>query len=139
MSGYLVDTNVISEIARPIPDRNVVTWLGEADPADLYISVVTLGEIRLGIENLGQGVRRSNLEQWLAHDLADWFGRNTLSVTPPIADRWARITAQAKSGGHVVDMADGLIAATAVEHELTLVTRNIKDFVPLGVALFNPW
>ena len=139
MSGYLVDTNVISEFAQPTPNFSVMLWFQEADPDELYASVVTFGEIRLGIENLPAGKRRSDLEGWLQTGLPGWFASNLLPVTRNIADRWGRLTIEAKRKGMMLTTADGLIAATALEHGLTLVTRNVKDFDGLGVAILNPW
>ena len=143
MSGsvgdFLIDTNVISEFVRPDPSERVIRWFESADPSTLFASVVTFGEIRLGIEDLPVGKRRTALEQWLEEGVPAWFESNLLPVTKAIADRWGRITIEAKRKGVTVATADGLIAATALEHGLTVVTRNVKDFDGLGVLLFNPW
>lgn len=139
MSGFLVDTNVISEFVKPNPEPNVISWFEEADPYGLFASVITLGEIRLGIEDLPLGKRRTDLELWLTTGLPAWFAANLLPVTGEIAERWARLTIEAKGRGLVLATTDGFIAATALIHNLTLVTRNTKDFTGLGVALVNPW
>ena len=139
MSGFLIDTNVISEFARPQPNLQVKLWFEAADPNSLFASVITFGEIRLGIEGLPAGKRRTALEQWLEEGLPGWFEANLLPVTKDIADRWGQITIEAKRKGVAVSTADGLIAATAIEHGLTLVTRNAKDFAVLGVPVHNPW
>lgn len=139
MNGYLVDTNVISEFVKASPSPSVTQWLGNAAPESLFVSVMTVGEIRLGIENLPPGKRRTDLETWLETGLPEWFASNLLSVTPAIADRWGRLTIQAKRKGMMLSTADGLIAATALEHDLALVTRNTKDFLDLGLAVVNPW
>lgn len=139
MSGFLVDTNVVSEFARTSPNESVVRWLEQTNPVRLYVSVITLGEIRLGIENLARGARRSQLERWLSFEVPGWFRQNLLSVTPSIAERWAYVTAMERSRGRVLSMADGMIAATALEQGLTVVTRNVKDFETLGVPLLDPW
>ena len=139
MTKYLIDTNVISELIRPVPERLVELWFQKADPASLFGSVVTWGEIRLGVENMPASRRRTEIEMWLATGLPEWFGANLLPVTKEIADQWGRITARARQSGITIATADGLIAATALEHGLTLVTRNVKDFVRLGVTFFDPW
>jgi len=114
-------------------------WFLIADPNRLFVSAITVGEIRLGIENLPQGRRRNELEHWLTTGLPDWFAPNILPVSQSIADRWGRLTILAKKNGTPLAVPDGLIAATAVEHQLTLVTRNTKDFACLPVQMLNPW
>ena len=138
MSGFLVDTNVISEFIRPQPDPRVIGWLDAADPESLFASVVTFGEIRLGIEDLPAGKRRAALEEWFEQGLPAWFDSHLLPVTKPIADRWGRITIEAKRKGALLTTADGLIAATAIEHDLAIMTRNVTDFATSGAAIINP-
>jgi predicted nucleic acid-binding protein len=137
--GYLIDTNVISEFVKATPSANVLLWMRAARPETLFASVVTFGEIRLGIENMPVGKRRSDLENWLAVGLPGWFQSQLLPVTKEIADQWGRLTISAKRRGMMLSTTDGLIAATALEHGMTLVTRNVKDFVGLGVSILNPW
>jgi predicted nucleic acid-binding protein len=137
--GFLVDTNVISEFTKPQPDLRVIDWLDIADTGYLFASVITYGEIRLGIEDLPSGRRRTELEIWLRIGVPGWFGSNLLPVTGVVADRWGRLTIQAKRRGVTIGAPDGLIAATALEHDLTIVTRNVKDFAGTCVAIFNPW
>ena len=139
MIGYLIDTNAISELAKPAPSLKVQQWFRDADPNTLYVSAMTFGEIRLGIENLPAGKRRSDLEVWFEVGLPAWFASNLLPITPAIADRWGRLTIQAKRKGITVATADGLIAATALEHDFALVTRNLNDFTGLGLTLLDPW
>ncbi len=139
MPRYLVDTNPISEFSRPKPDAAVMHWFRAADPLSLYTSVITLGELRLGIEDLPSGRRRNDLEDWLATGLPNWFAGNLLPVTGDIVERWAKLTIAAKRKGKTVGMSDGLIAATAFQHGLTLVTRDVSDFEDLGITLLNPW
>jgi toxin FitB len=136
---FLIDTNIISEFVRPEPSLRVRLWFEAADPESLFASVITFGEIRLGIEDLPPGIRRAALEQWFEEGLPAWFEAHLLPVTRAIAERWGHITIQAKRKGIFVSTADGLIAATAIEHGLTLVTRNVKDFAVLEVPIFNPW
>ena len=137
--SFLIDTNVVSEFVKPEPSLQVKYWFKSADPESLFASVITVGEIRLGIENLPVGKRRAALEQWLEEGVPEWFQANLLPVTKSIADRWGQMTSEAKRKGVTISTADGLIAATALEHDLTLVTRNAKDFAGVGVKLFNPW
>lgn len=139
MDEYLVDTNTISEFSKPMPNQGVVDWLRHTDPSLLYSSVITFGEIRLGIEDLPIGKRRADLETWFLTGLPTWFSGKTLPVTSEIADRWAKITIQAKQRGRTVATPDGLIAATALVHNLVIVTRNVSDFEPLGVPVLSPW
>ena len=139
MNGYLIDTNVISEFSKPFPSLEVRSWLQNADSETLFVSAITVGEIRLGVENLPPSKRRTDFEGWFESGLPTWFASNLLSVTPAIADHWGRLTIQAKRKGITVATADGLIAATALEHDLTLVTRNLSDFEGLGLALLDPW
>jgi predicted nucleic acid-binding protein len=140
MNGFLVDTNVLSEFGKTKePDANVRRWVETADPRSLFASVVTWGELRKGIESKRPDQRHSGLEQWLEHDLREWFESRLLPVTKTIANRWGVLAGQSKLQGRVLTMADGIIAATALEHDLTLITRNVKDFSGLGVTIFNPW
>ena len=141
MRGFLVDANVLSEFSRRgAPDQRVKSWLGAAAPGTLYVSVLTLAEIRRGIELLPPSKRRDQLEHWLENDLLEPFDdANVLPVTKGIGDRWAALSARAQQKGIQPSVIDGLLAATALEHDLILVTRNVKDFEQLGVGLFNPW
>jgi toxin FitB len=139
VTGFLVDTNVLSEFARTgTPDRNVDEWLRATPEDSLFSSVLTFAEIRRGIELLPAGKRKTQLEQWQV-DLGEAFSTCLLPVTKTVADRWAVLSAQAKRSGIVLADIDGLIAATALEHGLVVVTRNVKDFAGVGVALLNPW
>ena len=105
----------------------------------LFLSVVTLGELRKGIVLLPFGKRRSALEEWFHHDLIPRFHDRILPVTQMIADRWGTLSGDCQLKGTPLNTADGLIAATALQHGLTLVTRNVKDFTDLGLAILNPW
>ena len=105
----------------------------------MWASVFSFCEIRKGIECLAPGKRRTELEEWLERDLERWFEERLLLVTEAIADRWGTLSAQALDRGKPLPSIDGVVAATALEHGLTLVTRNVKDFAGLGVTLLNPW
>jgi len=141
MSGFLLDTNVISEFARPDnkPDPRVKQWLGAANSDSLYASVLTFGEIRRGIEKLPSGKRRTHLETWLEKDLHEWFDTRLLVINEAIANRWGLLAAAAQRTGKPLAIIDGLLAATALEHSLTVVTRNRADFMSAGVAILDPW
>jgi len=140
MSGFLLDTNVLSEFnRRGEPDPLVHQWLEAADPESLYVSVLTIGEIRLGVELLPPSKRRSQLEQWLEQDLPEWFEGRILPIDQSIADRWGSLRAQAQMKGRPLSVIDALLAATALRHNLILVSRNVRDFSVVGLAIINPW
>ena len=140
MSGFLLDTNVLSEFnRRGEPDQRVKHWLEEADTESLYASVLTFGEIRLGIELLPRSKRRTQLEQWLERDLPDWFEGRILPVDHPIADRWGLLRAQAQLRGRPLSVIDALLAATAFQHNLTIVSRNVTDFSGVELTVVNTW
>ena len=139
MSGFLLDTNVISELVKPRPKANVTAWIEVTDESLLYLSVLTLGEIRRGIAILPQSRRRATLEAWLGKDLRARFEERILPIDQEVADRWGLLTAAARDSGIVLPVIDGLLAATALEHNLTLVTRDTGQIPSMGVAVFNPW
>jgi predicted nucleic acid-binding protein len=117
----------------------VTGFLREAGRDNLFLSVVTIGEICKGIDLLPAGQKRNSLQRWLETDVRPWFDGRILPVTEGIAERWGHLSAAAKKQGITLAVADDIIAATAVEHGLTLATRNSKDFTSLGLAVFNPW
>ena len=139
MSGFLLDTNIISELVKPKPEANVTEWVENTDESLLYLSVLTLGEIRRGIAALPQSRRRATLEAWLDKDLRARFEGRILVIDQEVADRWGLLTAAARNSGIVLPVIDGLLAATALEHNLTLVTRDTGQIPSMGVAVFNPW
>ncbi|MDP1606534.1 MAG: type II toxin-antitoxin system VapC family toxin [Rhodocyclaceae bacterium] len=134
--SYLIDTNVLSELRRKSPDAGVVAWFSRRLPATLHLSVLTLGEIRKGIEGSSDETRRQSLLDWLETDLPAFFTGRVLPVDEAVADRWGRLAAAA---GRPLPAIDSLLAATALEHDLVLVTRNARDFSGLPVQIFNPW
>jgi len=138
-AGFLLDTNVPSELTRSSPNPRVSTWVGAQDSVSLYLSVVSVGEFRKGFCLLPQGRRRMQLEQWLEQFLLPLFSSRILPVTQSIANRWGVLSATCQVRGTPLNTADGMIAATALEHDLTLVTRNVKDFAELRVDLLDPW
>lgn len=139
MSGFLLDTNIISELVKPKPEANVTEWVENTDESLLYLSLLTLGEIRRGIAALPQSRRRATLEAWLDKDLRARFEGRILAIDQEVADRWGLLTAAARNSGIVLPVIDGLLAATALEHNLTLVTRDTGQIPSMGVAVLNPW
>ena len=133
--SLLVDTCVLSELVKPRPSQRVSEWFDAAPPDTLFVSVLTFGEIRKGIEKLPDGRRRARIVAWLETDLPKWFEDRILSIDAGVADEWGRLMAQ--SGN--IPAIDGLIAATALRHRLAVVTRNEADFAATGVDLLNPW
>jgi len=139
MSGFLLDTNCISELVCPRPAPRVVDWMEAADESLLYLSVLTLGEIRKGLAGLAQGRRRTHLETWLEIELQTRFAGRIVPVDAAIADRWGVIAAETKRKGKALPVIDGLLAATALHHNLTVVSRNAADFANAHVQVLNPW
>ena len=139
MSGFLLDTNCVSELVRVKPEPRVIEWLEATDEEMLYLSVLTLGEIRKGLAGLSQGKRRSHLETWLEVDLQTRFSDRILAIDAPVADRWGLLAAHAKRNGTPLPIIDGLLAATALHYNLTVVTRNAGDFANAQVQVMNPW
>jgi len=133
--SYLLDTNIVSETVRPNPNKAVITWLDQLPADALFVSVLTLGEIRKGIETLADRRRREKLRLWLEHELPAWFEGRVLPIDLAIADRWGRLLAEVD---RPVPTIDSLLAATALHHELRLVTRNSGDFEYPGLQVINP-
>ena len=134
--GNLIGTNVISELVRPKPDAAVLDWLANTPDDALFLSVLTLGEIRKGVEKLADIQRREKQCLWLEHDLRDWCGPRILPIGPDVADHWGRLLAQA---GRPVAATCRLLAATALHHDLRLVSRKTRDFDYAGLEVINPW
>jgi predicted nucleic acid-binding protein len=139
VSRFLLDTNVISELTKSKPEPKVTTWIDATDEELLFLSVLTLGEIRRGVVLLPRSARRTRLEAWLSGDLPLRFAERILSIDEEVADRWGHLAGLTSAKGIRMDVIDGLLAATAMRHNLTLVTRNTKDVAATGVSLFNPW
>ncbi len=135
----LLDTNVLSEVTRPAPDTRVLEWLDRLDEDRSFVSVVSIAEIRRGVALMDAGRKRDALAEWLARDLPQRFERRVLPVDEPVALAWGDLMGLAKRRGRGLSSMDGLIAATAIVQELTLATRNMKDFEGFGIDLFDPW
>lgn len=134
--SYLIDTNVLSELRRKAPDPGVVQWFSQRPAGTLYLSVPTLGEIRKGIEAMSDLPRRLALLGWLETELPAFFSGRILSIDSAVADRWGRLVAQA---GRPLPAIDSLLVATATQHGLILVTRNLRDVEGLGAQVLDPW
>lgn len=137
--GFLLDTNIPSELTRARPELRVVDWVDAQDNVSLHLSAISVGELRRGFTLLPQGRRRIQLEQWFQQYLLPLFADRVLSVTKSVGNRWGILGGECQLRGTPLNTADGLVAATALEHDLTVVTRNVKDFDQLGVTVFNPW
>ncbi len=136
---FLLDTNVVSEWVKPHPNMGVVSWLANIDEDRVFISVVTLAELRHGIERMAAGKRRDRLDEWLQAELPLRFEGRVLPIEGSIADIWGKIVARSEAAGRPLGVMDALIAATAKVHRLALVTRNVPHFDPLLRRVINPW
>jgi toxin FitB len=134
--SYLIDTHVLSELRRRAPEPRVVAWRGARPTRTLHLSVLTLGELRKGIEPMEEGERKRQILDWLEAELPAFFLGRVVPVDTRVADAWGRIVAKA---GRPVPAIDSLIAATALAWDLTLVTRNTRDFAFAGVPVVDPW
>jgi|ERR1017187_755101 predicted nucleic acid-binding protein len=139
MSGFLLDTNCVSELVRSRPEPRVLDWMEAADESLLYLSVLTLGEIRKGVAGLPQSRRRTHLETWLELELQVRFSGRILPIDAAVADRWGLLAAEAKRRGIPLSAIDGLLAATAIHYRLTIVSRNVTDFSNTQAQILNPW
>lgn len=137
--NYLLDTNVISEFAKQTPDPHVVAWLRRHADANLHLSVITIGEIQQGVARLPTSQRKADLAAWLRDTLLAAYASLIIPLDTATLLRWGTLTGDLLRTGRPLPVMDGLIAATALEHDLTLVTRNVGDFAGAGVPLLNPW
>ncbi len=134
--SYLIDTNVLSELRRRAPDAQVTRWFSERPSSSLYLSVLSLGELRKGIDALQDGERKHRQLDWLELELPVFFAGRILPIDAKVADRWGRLLAQVK---RPLPAIDSLLAATALHHGMSLVTRNLKDFQYQDLSLIDPW
>lgn len=139
MSGFLIDMCVLSELQKPKPNASVVSWMSETDVSLLYLSAVTIGEIRRGIDLLDDRRRRDGLESWFVAEILGSFSEHILPFDGGVAQRWGSIRAVADRSGVRLPVLDAIVAATALHNNLTVATRNERDFRRSGVAVFNPW
>jgi len=136
--SFLLDTNAVSEWVKPRPDAGLIRWMEAADEDRVFISVISLAELRYGVERLSVGKRRRRLEEWLGHELPLRFEGRVLPVDAQVADAWGRTVFRNQATGRPISVMDAFLAATAEVHRLTLVTRNVSDFAGLKSVL-NPW
>ena len=134
--SFLVDTCALSELVKPKPSKDVCDWFDSTLPEALFVSVLTLGEIRKGVEKLESGRRRTQILTWLETALPAWFEERVLPVDARVADEWGRLAARLPRPMPAID---SLIAATAIRRRLAIVTRNESDFAATGVEILNPW
>ena len=139
MIRYLLDTNVVSELVVSKPNENVLAWVNTKQPEQLFISVLTLGELRFGSASLDLGKRRTRLEEWIDREVPAYFAGRMLAVSGEIAHRWGKLTADAHRKGRSLPAVDGLLLATASVHNLAIGTRNVRHFDLFGVEVLNPW
>jgi toxin FitB len=137
--NFLLDTNLVSEWTKPRPNPGVVSWLADADEDRVFISVVTIAELRHGVERLPIGRRRKRLNEWIEGELLFRFDGRILPIDAATADAWGRIVAHREGLGRPIGAMDAFIAATAQVHKLTLATRNQTDFEASVAAVVNPW
>jgi predicted nucleic acid-binding protein len=137
--GWLLDTNVLSELRRPRPEPKVVAFVGAQALEELFVSAVTFAEIRFGIETQADPVRRTELNDWLTHVVRPMFEGRTLGVSEAVMLRWRMLVEEGRKVGHTFSQPDLIIAATALEHGLTIVTRNTGDYQGTGAKLHDPW
>ena len=137
--AWLLDTCVLSELAKPRPDAGAVRWLEEADETRLYLSVVTLGELEKGIARLPASARRARIERWVREELAARFEGRLIDVDRKVAERWGAISGASEARGVPLPVIDALIAASALTHGLEVVTRNTADLERCGARCVNPW
>ncbi len=136
---YLLDTCIISELIKKTPSKNLIRWFSEKDETQLFISVLTIGEIHKGIEKLPTGKKKNILYQWVDHDLKERFNNRILDFDLKSATVWGKIQAHSEMQGKSMPVIDGQIAATGIRYDLIVVTRNLKDIKVSGATLLNPW
>lgn len=136
--NFLLDTNAVSEWVKPRPNVGLIRWMESADEDRIFLSVISLAELRYGVERMPGGARRSRLEEWLREQLPLRFEGRILSVDQNVAEAWGRTVSRSEALGRPMSVMDAFLSATAEAHRLTLVTRNVSDF-PTLKAIVNPW
>jgi tRNA(fMet)-specific endonuclease VapC len=137
--NYLLDTNVISELVAPRPNASVAQWVDDLEPYRVYLSVVTIGELRKGFEKLPASRRKETLHDWLNNDLLIRFSGRILTLDVGVMLTWGVLMGQREREGRRLAAIDSLIAAVALHHRCCLVTRNEDDFQETGITIVNPW
>jgi predicted nucleic acid-binding protein len=139
VTGWLLDTNVLSELRRSRPEPKVTAFIAEQPLESLYVSTVSLAEIRFGIELLADAARRSELNDWLSRKVRPMFEHRVLEITEDVMLKWRLLVEEGRKVGHTFSQPDLIIAATAHHHGMTVVTRDNADYAQARVAVFNPW
>ena len=139
MTGWLLDTNIISELRRPKPEPKVTEFIRSQPLEGLFVSIITFAEIRFGIELLPDATRRSDLNDWLAHKVRPMFEQRVLAISEDVMFKWRLMVEDGRKAGHTFSQPDLIIAATAQHHGLTVVSRDTKEYVAARVDIFNPW
>ena len=139
MISWLLDTNILSELRRPRPAEKVVAFVASQPLESLHISAVTLAEIRFGIELVADDGRRAELNDWLTHKIRPLFAQRVLPVSEDIMFKWRLLVEEGRKAGHTYSQPDLIIAATALEHGLTVVSTDTADYERARVAIFDPW
>lgn len=137
--SYLIDTCCISELVKKKPNPTVVNWFAERDELSMYLSVITFGELKKGIEKLPDSKKKRVLNTWVKEDLNQRFKNRVIIIDMEVVNKWGEILAKSEKSGKPLPAIDSLIAATALVHDLTVVTRNTQDMVGSGVEVINPW
>lgn len=137
--SYLIDTCCISELVKKKPNPNVVNWFADRDELSMYLSVITFGELKKGIEKLPDSKKKRVLNTWVKEDLNQRFKNRVLNIDMEVVNKWGEILAKSEKSGKPLPAIDSIIAATALVHDLTVVTRNTQDMVGSGVEVINPW
>jgi toxin FitB len=139
VTGWLLDTNILSELRRPKPEHKVLAFIASQSLANLYVSTVTLAEIRFGIERLPDVTRRMEISEWLSHRVRPLFEERVLPVSEDIIFKWRLLVEEGRKIGHTFSQPDLFIAATALHHGLTVVSRDVTDYAKTRVPVVNPW
>ena len=139
MTGWLLDTNILSELRRTRPEPNVLAFVAGQSLDRLFVSAVTLAEIRFGIELVGDATKRAELNDWLTHKVRPMFNQRVLPISEDVMFKWRLLVEDGRKSGHTFYQPDLIIAATALQHGLTLVSRDVADFEKARVPILNPW
>ena len=137
--SFLIDTCCISELTKKSPDRNVVSWFSRHDETEMYLSVITFGELVKGVEKLSESKKKAELIHWVNSDLRQRFRNRILDISLAEVKKWSEVLTECEVKGTPIPAIDALIASTALVHDVTVVTRNTSDMQPSGVAIVNPW
>ena|SRR3990172_8792294 len=136
---YLLDTCVLSELIKPSPNPSVIEWVNNCDERSLFVSVLVIGEIQKGIAKLEESKKKSELQAWLDNELVKRFKGRILNINKKTTSIWGKLQGEAEKKGEIIPVIDALIGATAIEHNLIVVTRNVNDIERIGAKVYNPW